>query len=113
MSASVQVPRRRRPGPPVRTPVPAAAHGHGTRPRVPRALVLAPTRELAQQVSDTLAPLRQALGLHVTTVYGGAPMYRQVQQLRRGVDVVIATPGRLLDLMRQGEATLDAVVVTV
>ena len=51
--------------------------------------------------------------MHVATVYGGAPMYRQVQQLRRGVDVVIATPGRLLDLIRQGEAHLDEVVVTV
>jgi superfamily II DNA/RNA helicase len=82
-------------------------------PRAPRGLVLVPTRELAQQVNDNLAPLGQALGLHVTTVYGGAPMHRQVQQLRRGTDVVVATPGRLLDLMRQGEATLAEVVVTV
>src|SRR4051812_22055819 len=73
-------------------------------PRAPRGLVLVPTRELAQQVADNLAPLGQALGLFVGTVYGGAPMYRQIQQLRRGVDVVIATPGRLLDLMGQGEA---------
>jgi superfamily II DNA/RNA helicase len=75
--------------------------------------VLVPTRELAQQVHDNLAPLGQSIGVHVTTVYGGAPMYRQIQQLRRGTDVVIATPGRLLDLIRQGEATLDEVVVTV
>jgi superfamily II DNA/RNA helicase len=82
-------------------------------PRPPRGLVLVPTRELAQQVHDNLAPLGQTLGVHVTTVYGGAPMYRQVQQLRRGVDVLIATPGRLLDLMGQGEADLSEVVVTV
>src|SRR3954465_5354638 len=82
-------------------------------PRAPRGLVLVPTRELAQQVADNLAPLGQALGLFVSTVYGGAPMYRQIQQLRRGVDVVIATPGRLLDLMGQGEADLSQVVVTV
>ncbi len=82
-------------------------------PRAPRGLVLVPTRELAQQVSDNLAPLGQAIGVHVTTVYGGAPMYRQVQQLRRGADVVIATPGRLLDLLRQGEAVLGEVAVTV
>src|SRR4051794_34956644 len=82
-------------------------------PRAPRGLVLVPTRELAQQVADNLAPLGQALGLFVTTVYGGAPMHRQIQQLRRGVDVVIATPGRLLDLMGQGEADLSQVVVTV
>jgi superfamily II DNA/RNA helicase len=82
-------------------------------PRAPRGLVLVPTRELAQQVADNLAPLGQALGLFVSTVYGGAPMHRQIQQLRRGVDVVIATPGRLLDLMGQGEADLSHVVVTV
>jgi superfamily II DNA/RNA helicase len=82
-------------------------------PRKPRGLVLVPTRELAQQVADVLAPLGQATGLFVTTVYGGAPMYRQVQQLRRGVDVVIATPGRLKDLIGQGEASLEDVVVTV
>src|SRR3954449_11893778 len=82
-------------------------------PRAPRGLVLVPTRELAQQVHDNLAPLGQALGVYVTTVYGGAPMHRQIQQLRRGVDVVIATPGRLLNLMGQGEADLSEVVVTV
>jgi superfamily II DNA/RNA helicase len=82
-------------------------------PRTPRGLVLVPTRELAQQVADALAPLGQALGLFVATVYGGAPMYRQIQQLRRGVDVVIATPGRLKDLIGQGEASLADVVVSV
>jgi superfamily II DNA/RNA helicase len=81
--------------------------------RAPRGLILVPTRELAQQVHDNLAPLGQAIGVHLTTVYGGAPMYRQIQQLRRGVDVVIATPGRLQDLIGQGEASLDEVVVTV
>jgi superfamily II DNA/RNA helicase len=81
--------------------------------RAPRGLVLVPTRELAQQVHDNLAPLGQSLGVHVTTVYGGASMYRQIQQLRRGTDVVIATPGRLKDLIGQGEATLDEVVITV
>ena len=72
-----------------------------------------PTRELAQQVHDNLAPLGQAIGVQLATVYGGAPMYRQIQQLRRGVDVIIATPGRLQDLISQGEATLAEVVVTV
>jgi superfamily II DNA/RNA helicase len=81
--------------------------------RAPRGLVLVPTRELAQQVHDNLAPLGQAIGVQLATVYGGAPMYRQIQQLRRGVDVVIATPGRLQDLISQGEATLAEVVVTV
>ena len=81
--------------------------------RAPRGLVLVPTRELAQQVHDNLAPLGQATGVQLATVYGGAPMYRQIQQLRRGVDVIIATPGRLQDLISQGEATLAEVVVTV
>jgi ATP-dependent RNA helicase RhlE len=82
-------------------------------PRAPRGLVLVPTRELAQQVADNLAPLGQALGLFVSTVYGGAPMHRQIQQLRRGVDVVIATPGRLLDLMEQGHINLRNVEILI
>ncbi|MGY1988614.1 DEAD/DEAH box helicase [Blastococcus sp. SYSU DS0669] len=81
--------------------------------RAPRGLVLVPTRELAQQVHDNLAPLGQATGVQLATVYGGAPMYRQIQQLRRGVDVIIATPGRLQDLISQGEASLAEVVITV
>src|SRR3954464_12829284 len=81
--------------------------------RASRGLVLVPTRELAQQVHDNLAPLGQAIGVQLATVYGGAPMYRQIQQLRRGVDVIIATPGRLQDLISQGEATLAEVVITV
>ncbi len=81
--------------------------------RAPRGLILVPTRELAQQVFDNLAPLGQSIGVQLTTVYGGASMYRQIQQLRRGVDAVIATPGRLQDLISQGEVTLDEVAVTV
>jgi superfamily II DNA/RNA helicase len=79
----------------------------------PRGLVLVPTRELAQQVNDALAPLAQALDLKVTTVYGGASMGRQIDQLRRGVDVVVATPGRLQDLIEQRECTLASLEVTV
>src|SRR3954469_15192313 len=82
-------------------------------PRSPRGLVLVPTRELAQRAPDVLAPLGRTLGLYVATIYGGAPFSRQIQQLRRGVDVVIATPGRLKDLIGQGEASLTDVVVTV
>ncbi|WP_409328828.1 DEAD/DEAH box helicase [Trujillonella humicola] len=81
--------------------------------RSPRGLVLVPTRELAQQVHDNLAPLGQALGVQVAAVYGGASMYRQIQQMRRGVDVVIATPGRLQDLIGQGEVTLDEIEVSI
>jgi superfamily II DNA/RNA helicase len=79
----------------------------------PRGLVLVPTRELAQQVHDELAPLGQALDLKVTTVYGGASMGRQIDQLRRGVDIVVATPGRLQDLIEQGECRLSGVRIAV
>ena len=79
----------------------------------PRGLVLVPTRELAQQVADVLAPLGHAVGVRLTTVYGGAPMGRQIEALRRGVDLVVATPGRLIDLMERGAARLDRVVITV
>jgi superfamily II DNA/RNA helicase len=86
----------------------------GTRtPRAPRGLVLVPTRELAQQVSDALAPLGQALDLKVMTIYGGASMGRQIDQLRRGADIVVATPGRLQDLIDQRECDLSSVQMTV
>jgi superfamily II DNA/RNA helicase len=78
----------------------------------PRGLVLVPTRELAGQVQDALAPLAQPLGLRVLAVYGGASMGRQIAALRRGVDLLVATPGRLLDLIQQGECDLGAVEVT-
>ncbi|GAB3365014.1 DEAD/DEAH box helicase [Modestobacter lapidis] len=81
--------------------------------RNPRGLILVPTRELAQQVHDALAPLGQSIGVQLAAVYGGASMYRQIQQLRRGVDVVIATPGRLQDLINQRECSLDEVSLSV
>ena len=79
----------------------------------PRGLVLVPTRELARQVANDLEPVATVLGLKVTTVFGGAPMGRQIDQLRRGVDVVVATPGRLIDLMERNSVALDAVEVAV
>jgi superfamily II DNA/RNA helicase len=79
----------------------------------PRALVLVPTRELANQVADTFAPLAAALGQRITTVYGGVGQGRQVSALRGGIDVLIACPGRLEDLLGQGHVQLDEVEVTV
>jgi superfamily II DNA/RNA helicase len=79
----------------------------------PRALVLVPTRELANQVADTFAPLAAGLGQRITTVYGGVGQGRQVSALRGGIDVVIACPGRLEDLLGQGHVALDEVEVTV
>ncbi len=78
----------------------------------PAGLVLVPTRELAGQVTEVLAPLGQPLGVRVLAVYGGASIGRQVAALRRGVDLLVATPGRLLDLVRQGECSLGSVEVT-
>ncbi|WFR67372.1 DEAD/DEAH box helicase [Curtobacterium flaccumfaciens] len=79
----------------------------------PRALVLAPTRELATQIDATLAPLAKAMGLNTTTIFGGVGQGRQVDALRGGVDVVVACPGRLADLMQQGHVHLDGIEVTV
>jgi superfamily II DNA/RNA helicase len=79
----------------------------------PRALVLVPTRELAKQVADALGPLGHSLDLRVATVYGGAPMGRQIDNLRRGVDIVVATPGRLIDLMERRAVVLDRIAIAV
>ncbi|MFP5327757.1 MAG: DEAD/DEAH box helicase, partial [Acidimicrobiia bacterium] len=73
----------------------------------PRALVLAPTRELASQIVDALRPLAKPLGLHVAAFYGGAPMDRQIQFLQRGVDIAVATPGRLTDLTERKSFRFD------
>ena len=81
--------------------------GTGARPARPRGLVLVPTRELAQQVQDALAPLGQPLGVGCSPSTAAPPMGRQIAALRRGVDLVVATPGRLLDLIQQGECSLD------
>src|SRR6187551_2001255 len=83
------------------------------RPGQPRALVLAPTRELATQIDAVIKPLAAAYGLTTTTIYGGVSQQRQEQAMRRGVDIVVACPGRLEDLMRQGVVKLNDVVVTV
>ncbi|NMD45325.1 MAG: DEAD/DEAH box helicase, partial [Propionibacterium sp.] len=84
-----------------------------TRPGAPRGLVLAPTRELANQILATIEPLAKAAGLRTMTIFGGVGQARQVQQLRAGADIVVATPGRLEDLIGQGHVRLDSVAVTV
>jgi superfamily II DNA/RNA helicase len=86
--------------------------GKGT-PRRPRGLVLVPTRELALQVHDVLEPLAAAIGKRVVAVYGGAPLERQVTRLRAGADVVVATPGRLIDLGERGDVDVSNVSVVV
>ncbi|WP_225754279.1 DEAD/DEAH box helicase [Actinotalea sp. Marseille-Q4924] len=83
------------------------------RPRRPRGLVLCPTRELANQIEAVVAPLAQSLGLRTTTIFGGVSQHRQVTALDAGVDILVACPGRLEDLLNQKLLTLDAVEVTV
>ncbi|REE71194.1 superfamily II DNA/RNA helicase [Rhodococcus wratislaviensis] len=81
-------------------------------PKRPRALVLVPTRELAFQVVDSLNSYAGAMGLTVRPAVGGTPFTKQVDQLRRGVDILVATPGRLNDHLRQGTCILDSIEIT-
>src|SRR5262245_61108250 len=83
------------------------------RPGRPRALILAPTRELATQIHATMAPLAARLSLRTMTVFGGVGATSQIRQLRAGVDVLVACPGRLRDHISEGHATLDGVEITV
>jgi superfamily II DNA/RNA helicase len=86
---------------------------HFRKPGRPLGLVLAPTRELATQINATIEPMAKAMGLNTTVIYGGISQARQEKALRAGVDIVIACPGRLEDLIRQRILTLEAVEVTV
>jgi superfamily II DNA/RNA helicase len=79
----------------------------------PRGLVLVPTRELAMQVADVVAPLARIAGLSLVLVAGGMPYAPQILAFSRGVDLVVATPGRLIDLMDQGVADLSRIEITV
>ena len=81
--------------------------------RHPNGLVLVPTRELAVQVTDVLIPLGKAIGRRVGAVYGGADLERQVKLLNQGLDIVVATPGRLIDLADRGAVALEDVQILV
>ena len=89
------------------------ARGKAKFGRAPRGLVLAPTRELAMQINRTMEPLARSRRVFTTVIVGGVPQQRQVQNLRRGVDIVIATPGRLEDLVEQGRLDLSEIEITV
>ncbi|MDX3535247.1 DEAD/DEAH box helicase [Streptomyces sp. MB09-01] len=91
----------------------ARTAGHRSQPKQPLALVLVPTRELAQQVTDALAPYATAVNLRIATVVGGMSINRQSGALRRGAEVLVATPGRLKDLIDRGDADLSQVGITV
>mgnify|MGYP002078773493 CR=1 FL=1 len=99
---------------PLVTRLAASAPAGGRRTRnAPRGLILAPTRELARQIDETLAPLAEAMGLRTTVIFGGVTQGRQVAALDRGVDIVVACPGRLEDLMGQKHCRMDSIEVSV
>ncbi|WP_431949632.1 DEAD/DEAH box helicase [Actinacidiphila sp. bgisy167] len=88
------------------------ADGHTERKR-PRGVILTPTRELAMQVADALQPYGDVLGLKMKVVCGGTSMQNQIYALERGVDILVATPGRLRDLIERGACSLDQVRIAV
>ncbi|MDH6703855.1 superfamily II DNA/RNA helicase [Kitasatospora sp. MAA19] len=89
------------------------ADGERTKPKHPRGLILVPTRELAMQVADALEPFGSVLGLKLKVVCGGTSMSNQIYALERGVDILVATPGRLRDLLNRGSAKLADVKTVV
>ncbi|MFD9268592.1 DEAD/DEAH box helicase [Streptomyces goshikiensis] len=91
----------------------ARTAGQRAEARQPLALILVPTRELAQQVTDALAPYARAVKLRLATVVGGMPIGRQANALRGGAEIVVATPGRLKDLIDRGDCRLNQVAITV
>jgi superfamily II DNA/RNA helicase len=90
-----------------------AARPTRRQPGRPRALILAPTRELASQIEASITPLAQALSLRTLTVFGGVSPGPQIAGLRAGVDILVACPGRLADHVDAGRASLDAIEITV
>ncbi|MFD5189916.1 DEAD/DEAH box helicase [Streptomyces sp. NPDC058357] len=91
----------------------ARTAGRRSEPKSPLALVLVPTRELAQQVTDALTPYATSVNLRLATVVGGMSITKQSGTLRRGAEVLVATPGRLKDLIERGDCRLDQVAITV
>jgi superfamily II DNA/RNA helicase len=90
-----------------------AASDSKRQPKRPRSLILVPTRELANQVAAVVDPMARALGMRTTTIFGGVGQNPQVSALAGGLDVVIACPGRLEDLIQQGHCDLGAIEVTI
>ncbi|MGW8331901.1 DEAD/DEAH box helicase [Streptomyces sp. NPDC055897] len=91
----------------------ARTAGRRAEPKAPLVMVLVPTRELAQQVTDALTPYATAVNLRLTTVVGGLSITKQANALRRGAEVMVATPGRLKDLIERGDCSLENVGITV
>ncbi|MET9484637.1 DEAD/DEAH box helicase [Streptomyces sp. NPDC006638] len=94
-------------------PLLATLAGGHTEKRKPRGIILTPTRELAMQVADALQPYGDVLGLKMKVVCGGTSMQNQIYALERGVDVLVATPGRLRDIINRGACSLDQVQIAI
>jgi len=93
--------------------LPILQHLHDKRTRRPRVLIIEPTRELAEQVHRSIAELRGKSRVHSATIYGGMSRKTQISNLQRGVEIVVACPGRLLDLIEQGEADISSIEILV
>ena len=91
----------------------AAIHKGKTADKKPMGLVLAPTRELVTQIAATMRPLADSMNLRVATIFGGVSQNPQARAIREGVEIIVATPGRLEDLMQQGLLKLDGIEITV
>jgi superfamily II DNA/RNA helicase len=89
--------------------IPLIARINKGKPKRPSALILAPTRELAEQISVELRPFARIESFNILPIYGGVSIHRQIQQLRRGVDIIVATPGRLIDLLDRNTLKLDQI----
>ncbi len=93
--------------------LPALQTTQASKPGHPTALVLVPTRELAKQVVDVLSPIGKQIGVRVAAFYGGTSMDRQIRNLSRRIEVAVATPGRLIDLLERGELDLDQIGILI
>jgi superfamily II DNA/RNA helicase len=93
--------------------LPAIQTTQASKPGHPTALVLVPTRELAKQVVDVLSPIGKKIGVRVAAFYGGTSMDRQIRNLTRKIEVAVATPGRLIDLLERGELDLDQIGILI
>jgi superfamily II DNA/RNA helicase len=93
--------------------LPAIQTVEASKPGHPTALVLVPTRELAKQVVEVLSPIGKKIGVRVAAFYGGTSMDRQIRNLSKRIEVAVATPGRLIDLLERGELDLDAVGILI
>jgi len=87
--------------------------GKAAKPHKPLALVLTPTRELAQQIDEVLTPLARAIGHNSVVIAGGMPYAKQITAMRKATAILVATPGRLIDLLNKGEVQLDDLEITV